>query len=123
MTREEVDIVEATNAIGEFGVLPGHVPFLALIVPCQIRYTTEGKTRYLATAGGFAEISDNKVTFLLNAAEFAEEIDVERARRARERAETALRDLPSDHTDYVLYEAALLRAIARISTAGKPSSL
>lgn len=121
MTREEVDLVEATDAIGEFGVLPGHVAFLALIVPCQIRYSIEGKTRYLATSGGFAEVADNKVTFLLNAAEFAEEIDVDRAVRARERAESVLRDISFDHEEYQLYETALMRAIARISTASRPS--
>ncbi len=119
MAQEDVEIVEATSAIGEFGILPGHINFLTLIVPCQIRYGLEGKTRFLATSGGFAEVSENKVTFLLNEAEFAEEIDADRARRAKERAEAALRELAFDHADYLRHEAALMRAIARISTASR----
>jgi F-type H+-transporting ATPase subunit epsilon len=122
MAKEDVEIVEATSTVGEFGILPGHINFLALIAPCQIRYGQEGKTRFLATSGGFAEVSENKVTFLLNAAEFAEEIDLDRAHRAKERAETALREIAADHQDYVKHEAALMRAIARISTAA-PKSL
>ena len=119
MAQEDVEIVEATSAIGEFGILPAHINFLTLIVPCQIRYGLEGKTRFLATSGGFAEVSENKVTFLLNEAEFAEEIDADRARRAKERAEAALRELAFDHADYLRHEAALMRAIARISTASR----
>jgi F-type H+-transporting ATPase subunit epsilon len=80
---------------------------------------TEGTTRHLAASRGFAEVVSNKVTFLLEAAEFAEEIDVERARRAKERAESVMRDLSSDNKDFNVWELALKRAIARISTASK----
>jgi F-type H+-transporting ATPase subunit epsilon len=87
MVTEDVDMVEAHGALGEFGILPGHINFLTSIVPGEVRYMTDGKTRHIATSGGFAEVVSDKVTFLLETAEFAEEIDVERARRARERAE------------------------------------
>jgi F-type H+-transporting ATPase subunit epsilon len=119
MVTEDVDMVEAQGAVGEFGVLPGHINFLTSIVHGEVRYMTGSKTRYLATSGGFAEVVSDKVTFLLETAEFAEEIDVDRAKRAKERAESALRDLSSDDNDYKLYEMALLRAIARISTVSK----
>jgi F-type H+-transporting ATPase subunit epsilon len=120
MVTEDVDMVEAHGALGEFGVLPGHINFLTSLVPGEVRYMTGDKTRHLATSGGFAEVVSDKVTFLLETAEFAEEIDVDRARRARERAESALRDLSPDDKDYKLLELALLRAIARISAASKP---
>lgn len=122
MVTEDVDMVEAHGALGEFGVLPGHINFLTSIVPGEVRYMTGSNTRHLATSGGFAEVVSDKVTFLLETAEFAEEINVDRARKAKERAESALRDLSSDDKDYKLLELALLRAIARISTASKLSS-
>jgi F-type H+-transporting ATPase subunit epsilon len=121
MLSEDVDMVEARGALGEFGILPGHINFLTSIVPGEVRYMTDGKTRHLATSGGFAEVVADKVTFLLETAEFAEEIDVDRARRAKEKAESALKALSSDEKDYKLFELALLRAITRISTASKMS--
>lgn len=121
MVREDVDMVEAKGTLGEFGVLPGHINFLTSIVPGEVRYMTDGKTRHLATSGGFAEVVSDKVTFLLETAEFAEEIDVSRAQRAKERAESALteKDLASDDKDYRVLQLALQRAIARISTSSK----
>lgn len=119
MVTEDVDMVEAHGALGEFGVLPGHINFLTSIMPGEVRYTTEGKTRHLAASRGFAEVVNNKVTFLLETAEFAEEIDVERAKKAKERAESVMGDLSSDNKDFSLWELALKRAIARISTASK----
>jgi F-type H+-transporting ATPase subunit epsilon len=119
MVSEDVDMVEAPGSMGEFGVLPGHITFLTTIVPGEVRYMTGSETRYLATSGGFAEVVNDKVTFLLQTAEFASEIDVERAKRAKDRAESALKDLSSDHKDYKILELALLRAVARISTAAK----
>ena len=121
MVSEDVDMVEAPGALGEFGVLPGHITFLTSIVPGEVRYMTGSDTHYLATSGGFAEVVSDKVTFLLQTAEFAQEIDMERAKRAKERAESALAGL-SDDREQKVFELALLRAIARISTASKISS-
>lgn len=122
MVTEDVDMVEANGALGEFGVLPGHINFLTAIQPGEVRYVSEGKTRYLASSRGFAEVVNNKVTFLLETAEFAEEIDVDRATRAKGRAESALKELSFDDKDYKIYELALSRAIARISTASKTNA-
>jgi F-type H+-transporting ATPase subunit epsilon len=117
MVSEDVDMVEAPGAMGEFGVLPGHINFLTSIVPGEVRYMTGSETRHLATSGGFAEVVSDKVTFLLQTAEFAQEIDIERAKRAKERAESALKDLSSEDKEYKAIELALLRAVARISAA------
>jgi len=122
MVSEDVDMVEAPGALGEFGVLPGHITFLTSIVPGEVRYMTGSETHHLATSGGFAEVVSDKVTFLLQTAEFAQEIDIERARRAKERAESALAGISSDDKEYKTLELALLRAVARISTASKISS-
>ncbi len=123
MVSEDVDMLEAPGALGEFGVLPGHITFLTSIVPGEVRYMKGSETRHLATSGGFAEVVDDKVTLLLQTAEFAQEIDVERAKRAKERAESALQGRSSDDKDYRLFELALQRAIARISTASKMPGL
>jgi F-type H+-transporting ATPase subunit epsilon len=78
-----------------------------------------GLSRFIATSGGFAEVVDDKVTLLLDTAEFGEEIDLARAQRAREWAESTLKGLTFEHAEYQAFEAALLRAITRISTASR----
>jgi len=120
VVSQEADIVVAQGSLGEFGVLPGHVPFLTGILPGELRYTTGGKTEYLAVTTGFAEVSDNKVSILVDAAERAEEIDVERARKAMERARERLsKDRGTPDIDFHRAEMALKRAIARIRVAEK----
>ncbi len=119
MVAQEADMVEAPGTLGEFGVLPGHAALLTTLDIGEIRFMSGGSTRRLATSGGFAEVSDNKVTLLVDTGEFGEEIDVDRARRAKERAEAALKGTPFGQSDYAVLEAALYRAIARISTASK----
>ena len=117
--KEEVDMVEAKGANGEFGILPGHTQFLTTLEIGEIRYMKDGVTTYLSASNGFAEVVEDKVVMLLDTAEPAEEIDIERARRALERAETALKAVSFDHAEYLMYEMALYRAIARISVASK----
>jgi F-type H+-transporting ATPase subunit epsilon len=119
MVGQEVDMVEAPGTAGEFGVLPGHVAFLTTLEHGEIRFMVDGATRFVATSGGFAEVVDNKVTMLVDTAEFEEEIDLERANRARERAEAALKALSFDQAEYMNFQAALMRAITRISTGAK----
>jgi len=117
LVSEEVEMVEAKGEYGEFGILPGHTKFLTTLDIGEIRYMKDGKTRTLSSSGGFGEVVDDKVTFLLNTAEFAEEIDVDRAKRVLEWAEAALKEISFDAAEYRMYELALLRAIARISVA------
>lgn len=119
LVREEVDMVEAKGVFGEFGILPGHAKFLTILEIGEVRYMKGGKTTHLATSGGFAEVLDDTVMFLLDTAELAEEIDIERAKRAEQRVEAALKEIPTDSSEYKKYELALLRAIARISVASK----
>ena len=90
VVKEPVDIVMAIGALGEFGILPNHIPFLTTLQPGELRYRKDDQLEYMAVTGGFAEISDNKVTILAEAAERAREIDIDRAKRAKERAEKRL---------------------------------
>lgn len=119
LVQQEVDMVEARGTYGEFGILPGHTQFLSTIEIGELRYSVDGQTTSLSTGGGIAEIVEDKALFLLDSSEFAEEIDVDRARRAMERAQTMIKTLTMDQKEYRLQEMALLRAIARISVASK----
>lgn len=119
LVREKVDVLEAKGELGEFGVLPGHIQFLTTVDIGEVRYIKDGKTHYIATSGGFAEVVNDKVLMLLETAELADEIDIERAQLAKERAETALKEISFDSAEYRMYELALLRAIHRISVASK----
>jgi F-type H+-transporting ATPase subunit epsilon len=117
--KDMVDIVMAQGALGEFGILPNHVPFLSTLQPGELRYRKDNQLEYMAVTGGFAEISDNKVTILAEAAERAREIDMDRAQRARERAEKRLAQAKTEAIDYVRAEAALKRSLVRLNVVGK----
>jgi F-type H+-transporting ATPase subunit epsilon len=120
MVSQEVEIVVAPGSLGEFGVLEGHVPFLTGIMPGEVRYTSGGQTEHLAVTSGFAEVSDNRVSVLVDAAEKARDIDMERARKAMERAQQRLaKDRGTEDIDFARAEAALKRAIMRIKIAEK----
>ena len=111
---EPVEYVGAPGYEGEFGILPGHIPFLSALQVGNLYYKVNGKTFFVFVAGGFAEVSDNKVTILAEVAEMATEIDVERARKARERAEQRMAK-PQENIDNARVQAALARAMARVS--------
>ncbi|MGE5841460.1 MAG: F0F1 ATP synthase subunit epsilon [Deltaproteobacteria bacterium] len=119
--EKEVDIVVAPGSEGEFGVLPGHVSFLSGIVPGELRYTAGSEKEALAVTAGFAEVFKNRVSILVDAAEKASEIDINRANRAMERAKERLsRDRSDKDVDFVRAEAALRRAVVRLKVAQKP---
>jgi F-type H+-transporting ATPase subunit epsilon len=119
VVQEQVDIVMAQGALGEFGILPNHIPLLTTLQPGELRYRKDNKLEYLAVTGGFAEVSNNKVTILAEAAERAREIDVDRAQRARERAEKRLAQAKVEAIDYTRAEAALKRSLVRLNIAAK----
>ncbi|MBU6226157.1 MAG: ATP synthase F1 subunit epsilon [Acidobacteria bacterium] len=107
-------IITRTMGGGEIAFLPGHVAFLGALVENHTRiYQADGKVVDVAVHGGFVEVSNNTVTILSDGAELASEIDVDRARRAKERAEEHLRGEHDAET-----EGALRRAHARLSAAG-----
>ncbi|WP_290921720.1 F0F1 ATP synthase subunit epsilon [Halodesulfovibrio sp.] len=110
---EDVDYVGAPGYDGEFGILPNHIPFLAALQIGPLHYNIGGQTRYVFISGGFAEISDNKVTVLAEAAERAEDIDIDRARQAKERAEQRM-SMEMDSVDYARARAALARSLHRL---------
>jgi F-type H+-transporting ATPase subunit epsilon len=120
VVKADVDMVVAPGTQGEFGVLPGHVLFLSGLIPGELRYTSGTEKEFLAVSGGFAEISDDRVSILVDAAEKASDIDVERAKRAAERAkERMAKDRAREDIDFRRAEAALQRALVRLKVAQK----
>lgn len=116
---EEVDEITATGALGEFGVLPGHAPFLTSLKIGELAYKQNGTMHHLALNWGYFEVENDKVTVLVETAERADEIDLERAKAALGRAETELKSLTQDDKNFRVYEAALERALVRVQVAGK----
>ncbi len=115
---ETVDIVVAPGEEGEFGVLPGHIPFLCKLKVGELRFRVGQSARHVAIMGGYAEVLPDRVTVLATAAEDAAEIDVVRAKAARERAERRLAEA-RDALEFATAQAALQRAIARLKVAEK----
>jgi len=111
---QDVDYVGAPGALGEFGVLPNHIPFLSALGIGNLYYKDAGKTHYVFVSGGFAEVSPDKVTILAEAAEKAPDIGLERARKAQERAPQRLARA-QDKIDYARAQAALRRSLARLT--------
>ena len=116
---DEVDIVTAPGYGGEFGVLANHSPFLSTIKTGTLSFKKDKETRYLMVSGGFSEVSNNKITFLVESAEFGHDIDVDRAMHAKERAEKRLAQAmqQSEKMSRTRAEAALQRALARLRAA------
>ncbi|NSW87228.1 MAG: F0F1 ATP synthase subunit epsilon [Syntrophobacteraceae bacterium] len=110
---DTVDIVVAPGEEGEFGVLPNHIPFLTKLKVGELRFRIGSSTRHVAIMGGYAEVLPDHVTVLAPAAEEATEIDVIRAKAARERAERRLAEA-RDKLEFARAQAALQRAMARL---------
>ena len=115
----EAEVVVCPGAEGQFGVLPGHIPFLSALDIGEMYYKAGGKTEYLAVSGGFAEVTGEKVTIVAESAEVGREIDVERARRALERAEKRIAAGKTAEIDWARAEAALRRSLVRAKVAGR----
>ncbi len=116
---QEVEEITAPGVEGEFGVLPGHTPFFTTLKIGEIMYRAGKTPQHIAVAWGFVEVLHNKVTILAEAAELTEAIDVERAKRAKERAEKNLKELTSEDKEYFTVVAALDRAMNRIAVASR----
>lgn len=116
VVNEDVDIVNAPGCGGDFGVLANHAPFLSTIKIGALTYET-GKTRNaLMVSGGFCEVSNNKITFLVESAEAKKDIDADRALKAKERADKRIASGGQGDESYspARAELALARAVTRL---------
>lgn len=115
LVRERVAEVQVPAKNGYLGVLPGHAPLLAELTTGFMYYTAGGRRWYLAVHGGFLEVLPDHVRVLATAAEKAEEIDVERARRALQRSQGEA----AQGVDPAAALEAVRRAEARIEAASR----
>jgi F-type H+-transporting ATPase subunit epsilon len=115
LLSEDVDEVTAPGSEGEFGVLAGHMPFFTTLKIGILTYKAGGEQKYVFINSGYAEVTHDKVVIVADSAERAEDIDVERALRAKERAEERLRKM--EEIDVARATAALERATTRIQLA------
>jgi F-type H+-transporting ATPase subunit epsilon len=114
----KADMVILPGAAGELGVLPRHTPLLSLLRIGELRAKRAGEVDHFALSEGFVEVCDNRVTVMVDAAEHAREIDLERAKRAKERAEKALEQRTKmTELDFAQSQGALERALTRIRVA------
>jgi len=118
--REEAHEAQIPGKNGYMGILPGHAPLLSELRVGEVSYRRGNRWGYLAVCWGFVEVLSNRVIVLAETAERAEEIDVNRARAARQRAEERLARAAQDPSlDLNRAQVALERALIRLQVAGK----
>ena len=118
VVADTVDEVVLPGSEGYFGVLPGHAALLATLGVGELMYRKDATQYRLALTGGFAEVRNDKVIVLAENAERPDEIDRERAQRARDRAERRLAGREGIDIDFARAQAALMRALIRLQVAG-----
>ena len=114
----QVEYVVLPGAEGEFGVLDGHEPFLSALKSGPLELSANGAKRHAAVSRGYAEIHGDEVTVMVGTCEWADEIDLERAERARQRALKALeesRSTADGEAEYQELKEAYARAVARVA--------
>lgn len=109
----EIKSITVPGTKGRFQVLKNHAPIISTFEIGLIKVNLTDKTRYFATAGGTIEVLNNKVLILADSIESSDEIDLERAVKAKERAEKRLQEKSKD-IDVERAQAALARALNRI---------
>ncbi|CAG7634403.1 ATP synthase epsilon chain [Paenibacillus solanacearum] len=117
---EQVNMIIAKGVEGELGILPNHIPLVTPLKIAPITVKKQGtKDELIAVNGGFMEVRKDKVVILAESAELPEQIDIERAQAAKERAQKRLSAAKQDDIDFKRAELALQRAMNRIDVSGK----
>ncbi|MDO8473917.1 MAG: F0F1 ATP synthase subunit epsilon [Dehalococcoidia bacterium] len=113
---DDVNVVVAPGIEGQLGILPHHAPLMTMLEPGEVVIKKGGEETIMAVSGGYLEVSPDKVVILADAAERAEEINVERAEAARKRAQERMKN-PVPGMDQARAEAALMRSMTRLKVA------
>ncbi len=117
ITEENISYLRCPGIDGSFGVMAEHAGAIIALAVGEVKITESGKDKFIATSGGFVDISKEKVLLLLETAEHADEIDKKRAEDAKKRAQDRLKQ--KNGFDMSRAEAALLRAINRLQVASR----
>jgi F-type H+-transporting ATPase subunit epsilon len=118
VVRDTAEEIQIPGRTGYLGILPGHAPLITELAIGEISYRKAGRTFYLSVAWGFAEVLPDRVTILAETAEHPQEIDVQRAQKAKQRAEEALKNGETE-ADFTHAEDSLKRAETRLDVAEK----
>ncbi len=118
VVREQVDELQIPGAEGYLGILPGHAPLFSELKVGEVGYRKGETWFFLSVAWGFVEVQSNQVRILAETAERAHEIDIDRANRAKERAEERI-SKGGDDIDYRRALVSLERALIRIQVSRK----
>ena len=118
IVQEHVDELEIPGADGYFGVLPGHAALFSELKVGEVSYRIVDKWSFLVVAWGFVEVQSNHVRILAETAERAHEIDLDRAMRAKDRAEQRISKGGAE-VDVARAVIALERALIRMQVAHK----
>jgi F-type H+-transporting ATPase subunit epsilon len=118
VVKDQAEEMQIPGKNGYLGILPGHAPLITELAVGRISYRHGGETHYLCVAWGFAEVLPDKVTILAETAERGEDVDCERAQKAKERAEQRLAS-NDPQVDVPRAQNALSRANTRLDVAGK----
>ena len=116
--EDGIDAVYSSAVDGDFGVMPGHIPYMAPLAIGVSKFVKGDEARYISTMGGIFQVKDNEVLILTDEAEFGEDIDVARARASKERAEARLGTGKRD-IDTRRAQIAISRASARLKAADR----
>ena len=114
----DVTTVIAEGTEGQMTVLPKHAPLITMLAPGELVIRKDGDEQYMVITGGFMEVMPEKVIVLADSCERSDEIDLERAAAAKQRAEERLKSVTPD-IDQSRAEAALRRSLARLRVAEK----
>ena len=117
--KDSVDSITVPGTKGMFQVLKDHAPLMSTIEIGVITFKKNDENKFLTTAGGTIEVLNNNVLILADSVEVIEDIDIDRAERAKTRAEEYLTRKKEEETDFVRAELALKRAINRINAKEK----
>jgi ATP synthase F1, epsilon subunit len=113
----DATMVEFTTTQGDVGIYAKHIPMVSVIAPGKLTiHCEDGSEKICALHSGFSEILQDKVTILADSCEHSDEIDIARAKEAKERAEKRLSQ--RDGVDIARAELALRRALVRLNVAG-----
>ncbi len=115
---EDVTTIIAEGIEGQMTILPKHAPLITMLAPGELVIRKDGEEMYMSISGGFLEVRPEKVIVLADACERSDEIDIERAREAKRRAEERLKNLTTE-IDQSRAEAALRRSMARLRVVEK----
>jgi F-type H+-transporting ATPase subunit epsilon len=116
--KDQVIHVKAPGVAGYFGVLYNHAPFLTALTLGVIEVITPSGKKNFSTSGGFCEVMENQMRILVETCESVDEIDVERAERARDRAMQRLKER-AENIDVTRAQAALARSLNRLQLVGR----